>query len=166
MVQRVKASKTAGRAVGSATLYIGADHAGFALKKAVIAHCEGKGIAIVDCGAFLLDKNDDYPPFCFAVATRVAHHPGSKGIVIGGSGLGEAIAANKVRGIRAAVVYDAFTATKSREHNDANVIALRGRGVSVKTSLRLLDLWLATEFSGDARHKRRLMMVAAFERSL
>jgi ribose 5-phosphate isomerase B len=148
------------------TVYVGADHAGFALKKAVIAHCESKGMTVVDCGAFILDKNDDYPAFCFAVATQVAHHHTSMGVVIGGSGIGEAIAANKVRGIRAAVVYDAFTARKSREHNDANIIALRNRGVSAKKSLQLLDIWLKTPFSNADRHKRRILQIAAFERSL
>jgi ribose 5-phosphate isomerase B len=148
------------------TVYVGADHAGFELKKAVLEHLAKKGVKTVDCGAYLHDKNDDYPPFCFAVATQVAHHHGSRGVVIGGSGLGEAIAANKVKGIRAAVVYDDFTARMSREHNDANVIALRGRGVPVKRSLALLDGWLATEFSGATRHRRRITMLSAFERSL
>jgi ribose 5-phosphate isomerase B len=146
------------------TVYVGSDHAGFALKKKVLAHLARRHIAAVDCGAFVHDKDDDYPPFCFAVGTMVSHHRGSLGVVIGGSGIGEAIAANKVRGVRAAVVYDEFTARKSREHNDANVIALRGRGVSATKAFRLLDIWLATPFSGAPRHRRRISMITAFER--
>jgi len=145
-------------------IYLGSDHAGFALKRKVEALLLGKGIAFMDYGALTCDKEDDYPDFCILVAKAVARHAGSKGIVIGGSGIGEAIAANKVKGVRAAVVYDDFTATKSRQHNDANVIALRARGVPAAKSLRLLTLWLRTPFSKATRHKRRIAKISRYER--
>lgn len=144
-------------------MFIGSDHAGFALKERIKKALDERGLAYEDCGPFCLDKEDDYPDFCIPVAERVAGLKGAKGIVIGGSGEGEAMVANKVKGIRAAVVYDAFTAVKSRQHNDANVIALRGRGVSAEKSLRLLFLWLRTPFIGAAKHKRRIRKIAAFE---
>jgi len=146
-------------------LYIGSDHAGYRLKERIVHALAKDGITIIDLGPHKLVNDDDYPDYCIPVAQAVSRNKGSKGIVIGGSGIGEAIAANKVNGIRAAVVYDTFTATKSREHNDANVIALRARGVSASTSLRLLRRWLATSFSGGTRHKRRIAKIARYERA-
>jgi ribose 5-phosphate isomerase B len=145
-------------------IYIGSDHAGFALKKKIEAYLQRKRITYVDMGPFKLHPEDDYPDYCIPVAEAVAKDKGSAGIVIGGSGEGEAIVANKVKGIRAAVVYDTFTAVKSRQHNDANVIALRGRGVSAKKSITLLALWLKTPFSNAAKHKRRIAKISRYER--
>lgn len=146
-------------------LYIGSDHAGYHLKEKIVHSLAKQGVTVIDLGPHKFVKDDDYPDYCILVGQSVSRNKGSKGIVIGGSGLGEAIAANKVDGIRAAVVYDTFTATKSREHNDANVIALRARGVSAATSLRLLHRWLATPFSGAARHKRRIAKITRYERA-
>ena len=145
-------------------IYLGSDHAGFELKRRVAAYLAKARIPHKDLGPYALDPEDDYPDYCIPVAKAVARHKGSKGVVIGGSGIGEAIAANKVKGVRAAVVYDTFTAKKSREHNDANVIALRGRGVRPATSLRLLNVWLTTRFSGAVRHVRRINKITSYER--
>ncbi|MEK6822563.1 MAG: ribose-5-phosphate isomerase [Nanoarchaeota archaeon] len=145
-------------------IYLGSDHAGFNLKRRIAASLAKTHVPYTDVGPFALDPEDDYPDYCIAVAEAVSRHKGSKGVVIGGSGIGEAIAANKVKGVRAALVYDTFTAKKSREHNDANVIALRGRGVTPATSLRLLKVWLATRFSGGARHVRRINKITRYER--
>ena len=144
-------------------IYIGSDHAGFALKEFLTKYLAKKGVDFADLGPYRFDPQDDYPDFCIPVAEAVVKNKGAKGIVIGGSGNGEAIAANKVKGIRAAIVYDAFTAKKSREHNDANVIALRARGVPHKESLRLLKIWLSTSFSGG-KHKRRIDKISRYER--
>ncbi|HSD12329.1 MAG TPA: RpiB/LacA/LacB family sugar-phosphate isomerase, partial [Patescibacteria group bacterium] len=108
-----------------------------------------------------------YPDFIFPAAAAVARSGGSAmGIVFGGSGIGECIAANKVRGVRAALVYDRYTARMSREHNDANVLCLGGRTVTKDAALakRLVKIWLETPFSKDARHVRRLKKIAAYER--
>jgi ribose 5-phosphate isomerase B len=145
-------------------IYIGSDHAGYKLKLAVISYFEGSGIRYTDLGPFSYNPEDDYPDYCIPVAKAVAKNKGSKGVVIGGSGEGEAIAANKVKGIRAVVVYDNFTARKTREHNDANVISLRGRGVPAAKSIALLKLWLKTHFSGSKKHSRRIRKIAAYER--
>ncbi len=144
-------------------VFVGSDHAGFRLKTAVLKLLSARDYPAIDLGPFKLSKDDDYPRYCIAVGRAVAKREGSIGIVIGGSGIGEAIAANKVKGIRAAVVYDRFTAVKSREHNDANVISLRARGISEKKNLQLLSLWLKTNFSGNKRHKRRIGQMAAYE---
>lgn len=133
------------------------------MKERIKTALDTKGIPYDDLGPYAFAKDDDYPDYCIPVAEAVARNKGAKGIVVGGSGEGEAIVANKVKGIRAAVVYDAFTAVKSRQHNDANVIALRGRGVSAATQVRLLLLWIRTPFSGAAKHRRRIAKIAGYE---
>ncbi len=147
-------------------IYLGADHAGLKLKNAIKAFLIALGYHVHDVGAYTEDRNDDYPDYVIPAAETVAKTRGSKGIVFGGSGVGEALAANKVNGIRAVMAYDTFTAKKSREHNDANVLSLGGRTVTknLRLAKRLVKLWLETPFSGDMRHVRRLKKIAAYEK--
>lgn len=145
-------------------IYLGTDHAGFRLKEAVKAYLGRLGYEAVDMGAFD-EKPSDYPDFVIA-ATEKAVRNKARAIVFGGSGIGEAIAANKVKGARAALVYDTYTARMSREHNDANVLALGGRTVTrdPKLAKRLIKIWLETRFRKAARHERRLKKMARYEK--
>src|SRR5438309_8028750 len=140
---------------------IGADHAGFALKEALVKHLVDRGHDVDDLGT---DSEEpvDYPPLCAAVARRVVGGDADRGIVLGGSGQGEQMAANKVTGTRAALCNDLFTARLSRQHNDANVLAMGGRIVAAGLAIEIVDLWLATEFEGG-RHQRRVEQIAAIE---
>jgi ribose 5-phosphate isomerase B len=144
-------------------VYLGSDHAGFALKARLLDHLAGLAHDPVDCGPAVYDGDDDYPPYCLQVGTRVVADPGSLGIVIGGSGNGEAIAANKVRGVRCALAFSDDTARLGREHNDANVLSLGARMYDEDTAVRYAEIFLATPFSGDERHVRRLALVADYE---
>jgi ribose 5-phosphate isomerase B len=144
-------------------VYLGSDHAGFELKAYLIEHLSGAGHEVVDCGPAAYDPDDDYPPHCFETAQRVLADPGSLGVVIGGSGNGEQIAANKVPGIRAALAWSEETARLSREHNDAQVVAIGARMHTQDQAATLVDTFLATPFSNGERHARRLRMVAEFE---
>ncbi|PZS15007.1 MAG: ribose-5-phosphate isomerase [Pseudonocardiales bacterium] len=144
-------------------VFLGSDHAGFELKARLIEHLAEEGHEPVDCGAVTLDPNDDYPPPCIAAAARTVGEPGSLGIVIGGSGNGEQIAANKVPGVRAALVWNEETARLAREHNDANIISIGARNHPEADALRFVDIFLATPFSRDGRHVRRIAMVAEYE---
>lgn len=140
---------------------IGSDHAGFRLKTVVIEHLIAAGHQIIDVGTDS-EAPVDYPKFCAASARAVVQGRADMGIVIGGSGQGEAITANKVHGIRAALCHDEFTARLSRAHNDANVLSLGARVLAPELALVILDLWLATPFEGG-RHVARLEQVAAIE---
>ncbi|MCL2422332.1 MAG: ribose-5-phosphate isomerase [Micrococcales bacterium] len=144
-------------------IHLAADHAGFDLKEAVAQHLRAGGHDVVDHGAHTYDAADDYPAFCTAAGQGVVDDPGSLGVVIGGSGNGEQIAANKVRGVRAALVWSDATASLAREHNDANVMAVGARQHSVDQALELVDRFVGTAFSGDARHQRRIDQVSAYE---
>ncbi len=144
-------------------IHIAADHAGFELKAALVEHLTAGGHDVVDHGAETYDAQDDYPAFCFAAAEAVVAEPGSLGIVLGGSGNGEQIAANKVRGVRAALAWDVDTATLARAHNDANVISLGARKHSVDDAVALVEAFLAEPFSGEARHQRRIDQLARYE---
>jgi ribose 5-phosphate isomerase B len=144
-------------------VYLGSDHAGFALKARLIAHLGELGHDVVDCGASVYNDQDDYPPFCLAVGARVVAEPGSLGIVIGGSGNGEAMAANKVRGVRCALAFSDDTARLGREHNNANVLSLGARMYDEDTALRFAEIFLATPFSEAPRHVRRLALLADYE---
>jgi ribose 5-phosphate isomerase B len=146
-------------------VYLGSDHAGFELKERLVDHVLELGHEPVDCGPHAYDAEDDYPPYVLAAASRVAADPGSAGIVLGGSGNGEAIAANKVRGIRCALAYSTDTARLAREHNDANVLSLGARMYDEATALEFVTLFLSTPFSGEARHVRRLAQLGAYEAS-
>jgi ribose 5-phosphate isomerase B len=144
-------------------IHLGSDHAGFELKAAVAGHLTAAGHEVSDHGAHSYDPQDDYPPFCIDAAAATVADPGSLGIVIGGSGNGEQIAANKVAGVRAALVWSVETAQLARQHNDANVMGLGARMHDEATALQLVDAFVGTAFSGDPRHVRRIELVAAYE---
>jgi ribose 5-phosphate isomerase B len=144
-------------------IHIAADHAGFELKAHLVEHLRAAGHDVTDHGAHAYDPEDDYPGVCFAAAEAVVADPGSLGVVIGGSGNGEQIAANKVTGVRAALAWNTTTARLGRQHNDANVVAVGGRQHSVDEAVEIVDTFLAEPFSGDARHQRRIDQLAAYE---
>ncbi len=141
---------------------IGADHAGFLLKEHLKGRLQGLGHSVDDRGT---DSEEpiDYPAICFAVAREVAEGRAERGIVMGGSGQGEQMAANKIAGVRAALCNDVYTARLSREHNDANVLALGGRIVALGLADEIVALWLTTAFLGG-RHQRRIDQISAVER--
>ena len=141
---------------------IGADHAGFLLKEHLKGTLQRLGHTMDDHGTHS-EESVDYPAICMAVARAVADGHADRGIVLGGSGQGEQIAANKVRGIRAALCNDLYTARLSREHNDANVLAMGGRIVASGLADEIVALWLRTSFEGG-RHQRRIDQIAAAER--
>ena len=149
------------------TIYLGADHAGYKLKEKVKAYLTKLGYRVKDFGTNS-EKPVDYPDYIFLTAKVVSLNPGSRGIVFGGTGLGECVAANKIRGVRATTCYDAYTAKMSREHNDANVLCLGGRTVTKNWALakKILDIWLKTKFTGEARHVRRLKKISRVEQEL
>ena len=144
-------------------IHLGSDHAGFAVKALLLEQLVQDGFSVEDHGAYEVDPDDDYPAFCIATAEAVVADPGSLGVVIGGSGNGEQIAANKVRGVRAALAWSNETARLARQHNDANVVAIGARMHSSAECVALVKLFLATPFSGDPRHVRRIDEVAAYE---
>jgi len=135
-------------------IIIGSDHAGYPLKVALIQHLEGDGVQVTDIGTYSTDPVD-YPPICADVARRTVGGQGDLGIVIGGSGQGEAIAANKVHGARAALCHDEYTARLARRHNDANVLSLGARVVATELAGDITDVFLATPFEGG-RHVARI----------
>ena len=141
---------------------LGSDHAGYALKTALAAYLAGRGHDVVDLGTDS-EESVDYPRFCAAVARCVVAGEADFGIVMGGSGQGEQIAANKVHGARAALCLDEFTARLAREHNDANVLSLGGRVVAPEFAYAIVDVFLETKFEGG-RHVRRLEQIRAIEK--
>ena len=141
---------------------IGADHAGVDLKGHLVAELQRLGHESVDLGTHSTESVD-YPPICAAVGRAVVTGEAERGIVLGGSGQGEQIAANKVHGVRAALCNDLYTARLSREHNDANVLSMGGRIVATGLASEILELWLATPFEGG-RHERRVAQIADIER--
>jgi ribose 5-phosphate isomerase B len=145
-------------------VFLGSDHAGFELKAHLLQVLAESGHETVDCGALEYDAQDDYPPFCFAVGERTVAEPGTLGVVIGGSGNGEQIAANKVPGVRAALAWNRDTATLARQHNDANVVAVGARQHSTDEAAQLVLWFLETPFSGEDRHIRRIRLVSDYER--
>ena len=144
-------------------VHIGSDHAGLELKNSLVEHLKSSGHDVIDHGPHEYDALDDYPVFCIPAAQAVASEKGSFGIVLGGSGNGEQMAANKFKGIRAALVWSVETAKLAREHNDANVIAIGGRMHSIDVCKELIDAFLSTPFSNDQRHIRRIGQVSNFE---
>jgi ribose 5-phosphate isomerase B len=144
-------------------VHIGSDHAGFELKSELVSRLTAAGHDVVDHGAHTYDAEDDYPPFCIAAAEAVVAEPGSLGIVVGGSGNGEQIAANKVDGVRAALAWNVETAVLSRQHNDANVVSVGARMHSTEEAVNLVTTFLDTTFSGDPRHARRIAELADYE---
>jgi ribose 5-phosphate isomerase B len=141
---------------------IGADHAGFLLKEHLKGSLQRLGHSVDDHGTHS-EEAIDYPPICFAVAREVAEGRAERGIVLGGSGQGEQIAANKIAGVRAALCNDVYTARLSRQHNDANVLAMGGRIVASELADEIVSLWLTTAFLGG-RHQRRIDQISAAER--
>lgn len=146
-------------------VYLGSDHAGFELKAELSRHLAAAGHDVVDLGPASYDPQDDYPPFCVATALRVVADPGSLGVVIGGSGNGEQIAANKVPGCRAALAWNPEIARLAREHNDAQVIGIGARQHSTAQAAAIVDAFVATPFAGSPRHARRIAMLAEYERT-
>lgn len=144
-------------------VHIGGDHAAWELKQALVAALSDEGHDVVDHGPHEFDAQDDYPRFCIPAAEAVVAEPGSLGIVLGGSGNGEQIAANKVTGTRAALAYDTDTARLAREHNDANVVAIGARKHTGSEALEIVRVFLATDYSGEDRHTRRIELLAAYE---
>jgi ribose 5-phosphate isomerase B len=144
-------------------VYLGSDHAGFELKRHLIEWLTQAGHDPVDCGPPAERDHDDYPPYVMLAATSVVNDPGSLGIVIGGSGNGEQIAANKIAGVRAAVAWSGETARLAREHNNANVLSLGARMYSPEEAVSFTKAFLETGFSGESRHARRLAMIADYE---
>lgn len=146
-------------------VYLGSDHAGFELKAYLVEHLSAAGHEVVDVGAASYDADDDYPPFCIETARRVVADPGSLGIVLGGSGNGEQIAANKVTGCRAALAWSPQVAMLAREHNDAQVIGLGARMHTPQEAAAIADAFVGTPYSGALRHARRIAALAEYERT-
>jgi len=148
-------------------IHIATDHAGLEFKNTLAAHLQQKGYEVVDHGAYEYDPEDDYPEFIIRAAEAVASDQFSGidafGVVFGGSGNGEQIAANKVKGIRAALVWNEATAVLAREHNNANIISIGARQHSEEETLRLIDIFLETPFTGDERHVRRIGQISHYE---
>ena len=144
-------------------IHFASDHAGFELKEHLREHFADAGHEVIDHGAFAYDAQDDYPAFCIAAAEAVVAAPGDLGIVIGGSGNGEQLAANRVRGIRAALVWSVETAKLARQHNDAQIGSIGARMHSLDEATAIADAFVAEPFSGDARHQRRIDEMTAYE---
>ncbi len=144
-------------------VHIGGDHAAFELHQELLTFLADEGHEVTDHGPFEYDAVDDYPVFVLRTAQAVAADPGSRGIVLGGSGNGEQMAANKVAGIRAALCYNVELAQLAREHNDAQIISIGGRMQPVEEAKAMIRAFLATEFTGEERHQRRIDMVSAYE---
>ena len=145
-------------------VFIGSDHAGFELKGHLVAALTADGHDVVDVGPATYDADDAYPPFCVATALAVRGEPGSLGVVIGGSGNGEQIAANKVAGIRAALAWSPQTASLARQHNDAQVVSVGARMHTADEATGIVGTFLATAFEGG-RHQARLDMLDDYERT-
>jgi ribose 5-phosphate isomerase B len=146
-------------------VHVGSDHAGFEAKKRLVAALIDLGHDLIDHGPSAYDEQDDYPPFCLATGAAVVGDHGSVGIVLGGSGNGEQMAANKVHGVRAALVWSQETARLAREHNDANVISIGARLHGPDDILKFVHAFIETPFSGDDRHIRRIQQVSDYERT-
>ena len=144
-------------------VHLGCDHAGFELKEALRERLAVLGHEPVDHGPAAYDALDDYPPFCFAAAEATVADPGSLGVVIGGSGIGEQIAADKVRGARCALAHSTETARLARQHNDANLVSVGARMHSLEDAIGLVVAFLDEPFSDDERHVRRIRMLTDYE---
>jgi ribose 5-phosphate isomerase B len=146
-------------------VHIGSDHAGFELKNHLVQHLNAAGHDVVDHGPAVYDAVDDYPPYCLRTGQAVVDDAGSLGIVIGGSGNGEQIAANKVKGVRAILAWSTDTARLGREHNNANVISVGARMHTAEEATGFVETFLATDYSGEDRHTRRIDMLTNYESS-
>jgi ribose 5-phosphate isomerase B len=146
-------------------VYLGSDHAGFELKMHLVNHLGKQGYDVVDVGPHVYDPEDDYPAFCLATGAKVVADPGSLGIVIGGSGNGEQIAATTIAGVRSALVWRVEIAQLARQHNDSNVCSIGAREHSAEEATTFVDAFLATPFSGNPRHQRRIDQLTEYERT-
>nr|VDG63003.1 putative galactose-6-phosphate isomerase subunit LacB [Streptococcus thermophilus] len=146
-------------------IYLGADHAGFERKNEIAEHLKAAGHEVVDCGAHEYDAADDYPAFCIAAAEKTVADPSSLGIVLGGSGNGEQIAANKVKGARCALAWSVETAQLAREHNNAQLIGIGGRMHSLEETLEIVDAFIGItpDHQVEERHQRRIDILARYE---
>lgn len=144
-------------------VYLGSDHAGYELKNHLVEWLKAHGHEAVDCGPLIYDALDDYPPFCLRAAERTAADSEALGIVIGGSGNGEQMAANKVKGVRCALAWSEQTAALGREHNNANVVSVGARMHTEEEATKFVETFLATPYSGDERHTRRIDMLSVYE---
>jgi ribose 5-phosphate isomerase B len=144
-------------------VYLGSDHAGFVLKGRLIEWLASAGHEPLDCGPAAEHDDDDYPPYVMRAAAGAVGDPGSLGIVIGGSGNGEQIAANKIRGVRAAVAWSEETARLARLHNNANVLSLGARMYPIEDGVGFARVFVETPFSGEPRHARRIEMITQYE---
>ena len=144
-------------------IHIGGDHAAYDLHQTLASHLRESGHEVVDHGPFSYDAQDDYPVYVLRAAEAVAADEGSLGVVLGGSGNGEQIAANKVTGIRAALAYSAELASLAREHNNAQVVSIGARFTTDEVAKQIVDTFVATAFTEEPRHARRLGMVTAYE---
>lgn len=149
------------------TIYLGTDHAGFEYKEAIVAALIADGYEVKDFGAHTYEALDDYPDYIYPAAAAVAEDPDHRfGIVLGGSGTGEAIVANKVKGIRSCIGFSEYAVVQGREHNNANILSLGGRITSKDEAVAFARLFLKTPFSNDERHVRRIEKVKAIEDEL
>lgn len=144
-------------------IYLGSDHAGYELKQALVRYLQETGKDVQDLGNVELDPTDDYPDYAFAVGEAVAKETTAFGILVCGSSQGVCMAANKVKGVRAAAVATRQDAVKTREHNDANVLCLAGWTMSTEDAVEIVNDFLSTPFSGEARHARRLEKISRYE---
>ncbi|WP_332644389.1 ribose-5-phosphate isomerase [Aeromicrobium sp.] len=144
-------------------VHIAADHAGFELKTHLIAWLDANGHDVVDHGAHEYDAEDDYPPFCVDAAAAAVADRSSLAIVIGGSGNGEQIAANKVKGARAALAWSVETAALARQHNDAQIVSIGARMHTADEAVAIVESFLTTPWSDEARHQRRIDLLLAYE---
>jgi ribose 5-phosphate isomerase B len=146
-------------------VYLGSDHAGYELKNHLVDHLRKQGHEVVDVGPHEYDPEDDYPAFCLTTGAKVVADEGSLGVVIGGSGNGEQIAANKIDGVRSALVWKVEIAQLARQHNDSNVCSIGAREHTPEEAETFVDTFLATAFSGNPRHARRIAQLAEYERT-
>jgi ribose 5-phosphate isomerase B len=146
-------------------VYLASDHAGYELKVHLANHLAKQGYEVVDVGPREFVPDDDYPTFCLHAGAGVVADPGSLGVVIGGSGNGEQIAANKVIGIRAALAWSVETASLARQHNDANVVAIGARQHTLDEATEIVEAFVAAPFSQAERHARRIAQVAEYEQT-
>ena len=144
-------------------IHIGSDHAGLELKGALVKYLQSKGHTVTDHGPHEYEAMDDYPDFCIPAAVATVADPGSLGIVLGSSGNGEQIAANKVKGVRAALAWSIETAKLAKEHNNANVVGIGGRMHSIKECTAIIDAFIETAFTNDERHIRRINKISTYE---
>ncbi|WKD58828.1 ribose-5-phosphate isomerase [Corynebacterium caspium] len=144
-------------------VYLGADHAGYEAKNLIADYLTKGGHEVIDCGAFSYDPEDDYPAFCIEAAIRTVNDPGSLGIVLGGSGNGEQIAANKVPGARCALAWNPDIARLAREHNNAQLIGIGARQHTAEQILEIVEAFITQEWSREERHQRRIDILADYE---